>query len=96
MADTLPAATRRLFAHYANLERLPETSAPLVMARLMEEGDGSDLRWLTGRYPESDLSDWLDQHGLRQLSRRSHSFWRAVLDRPTDRREAPGEPLWPL
>lgn len=96
MPETLPDTTHRLFAHYADVENLPTSSPGLVMARLLEEGNGPDLRWLTRRFAESRLSSWLDQHGNRQLTRRSRSFWRILLDRPESWVEGAGESLWPL
>ncbi len=96
MPDNLPRNALRLFAHYEGAEQLPAVSAELVIARLLEEGDGSDLRWLTRTYPEARLSTWLDEHGDRALSRRSRSFWRVVLDLSLPSTAAPGELLWPL
>lgn len=96
MSNRLPTHTLRLFAHYEDIERLPVAAPALVMARLMEEGDSSDLRWLTRVYPERHLSSWLDEHGSRLLSRRSQVFWRILLDRPDSVAAAPGEQLWPL
>ena len=47
MSHSLPEGSQRLFAHYGEPESLAETASGLVMARLMEEGDSNDLRWLT-------------------------------------------------
>jgi hypothetical protein len=74
---------------------------PWVMARLLEDGDGADLRWLCRELPEETLAAWLDHHGVRRLSRRSLAFWSVLLGRggpPADlaatlvQRHA----LWPL
>jgi len=96
MSEKLPRNALRLFAHYEDAEQLGAGSPGLVMARLLEEGDTSDLQWLTRTFPESQLASWLDQHGARLLSRRSRSFWRTVLNRPDPPGEGPGDPLWPL
>jgi hypothetical protein len=96
MSEKLPRNALRLFAHYEDAEQLSTGSPGLVMARLLEEGDASDLQWLTRTYPESRLASWLDQYGARQLSRRSLSFWRTVLNRSDGPRKGPGDPLWPL
>lgn len=96
MSQRLPKNTLRLFAHYEDPEQLPAVSPELVIAKLLEEGDASDLDWLTETYPESQLASWLDRHGDRLLSRRSCSFWRILLDRPHSAGEEPGDPLWPL
>jgi len=96
MSEKLPRNALRLFAHYEDAEQLSTGSPGLVMARLLEEGDTSDLQWLTGNYAESRLASWLDRHGARLLSRRSRNFWRTVLNRPDPSGEGPGDPLWPL
>lgn len=96
MSETLPDTTCRLFAHYEDVRNLPTTSPELVIASLLEEGDSTDLRWLTRRFPESRLRSWMDRHGHRQLTRRSRSFWNLVLDRSEPASESNGNPLWPL
>lgn len=96
MSEKLPTNALRLFAHYEDAELLPSISPELVIPRLLEEGDASDLRWLVKRYPEPRLASWLDHHATRLLSRRSRSFWRIVLDRPDPSAAGPGEQLWRL
>lgn len=96
MTDDLPSHTRRLFAHYSDPARLPGDSPQLVLAKLMEEGDSTDLRWLTQAFDENELAAWIDDHGQRQLSRRSLAFWQIVLARPGHRGSRPGDELWPL
>lgn len=91
---SIPAATARLFAH----EDLASLQAPagrgLLIGRLLEEGDGEDLRWLFAELPEAEIAAWLAQRGDRKLSRRSRAFWSSALGVPS------GEPavtaLWPL
>ena len=95
MDFTLPSHTRRLFGHYAEVEKLATTSPNFVVARLFEDGDHTDLRWLTSTLREEQLVSWLQQYGDRQLSRRSHAFWCAVLQLPAARLEKTEE-LWPL
>jgi hypothetical protein len=66
------------------------------LARLLEDGDGADLTWLTAQIPEPEIAAWLARHGGRQLSRRSRAFWAAVLD-ILPGPPAPGsDALWPL
>ena len=87
---SLPEGTRRLFPHY------DEVGDSLLIARLLEDGDAADLAWFFGRFPESEIADWLTRHGGRLLSARSRAFWEDVLGRPS----GPGHPaaaaLWPL
>lgn len=91
----MPATTQRLFAHYDLSPSFVEDAAVFVIARVLEEGDTTDLRWLFTRFGTADLSDWLGRYGSRQLSQRSLRFWRTVLAR-----EVPDPPqreqLWPL
>lgn len=96
MSHSLPEDTLRLFAHYDEAESLPEIAPGFVMARLMEEGDSDDLRWLTDHYSEKQIGEWLDQHGRRQLSRRSLSFWQALLHRPAPSTPGTEGELWLL
>jgi len=96
MNDSLCENARRLFAHYDDVAQLPRSAAPFVIAKLLEEGDSRDLRWLIGMCPENELGDWLDRHGARQLSRRSRSFWKVILDRAVSTTPSSGDELWPL
>ncbi len=95
----LPISTERLFGHYEPGALDPRQEAPFLIGRLLEEGDGADLRWLAQTYPETDLAAWLARHGSRALSARSLAFWRLVLGCPANE-EAPNlslrRDLWPL
>jgi hypothetical protein len=75
-----------------------DPASPQVIARLFEDGDVRDLRWLTEAVPEERLAEWLERHGGRQLSRRSRAFWEVVLGRAAGPRspEPIGSALWPL
>ena len=86
-----PDATRRLFPGYDSTPGLP-----FLIARLLEDGDEADLRWLTRNVPETDLAAWLEQRGGRQLSVRSRAFWEAVLGRPAGGEVPVRKELWPL
>lgn len=90
----LPEATRRLFPGYDDAE-LAE-GLPFLIARLLEDGDEADLRWLCRNVPESELAAWLESRGGRQLSVRSRTFWVAVLDRPAGGEVPVRSALWPL
>lgn len=96
MTAQLHGHARRLFTHYEDVENLPATSPDLVIAKLMEEGDGEDLRWLCRQFPEMRLASWLDRHDTRLLSRRSRCFWRVLLDRNDQPTQCTGDSLWPL
>ena len=87
----IPPETRRLFPGHESAPGLP-----FLIARLLEDGDQDDLRWLTGNVPEADLAAWLEQRGGRQLSVRSRAFWEAVLGRPAGGEVPIRKELWPL
>jgi hypothetical protein len=102
----LPDSTRRLFPSHdaAGLDpKLGERGGrSLVIGRLLEDGDGRDLRWLVEAVSEEELAAWLGRHGERQLSRRSLAFWRRVLEpgpeaaRTGDAAAAVRRQIWPL
>lgn len=96
MDPSLPTSSHRLFAHYPDPHRLPDIAPEFVIARLFEEGDSRDLRWLIRRYPEERLAAWLQRKGARQLSHRSRSFWEIVLNRTASSPAARRGALWPL
>ena len=96
MPRCLPEDARRLFVHYGESEDLAENAPGLVMARLMEEGDSDDLRWLNDTYSEAKITEWLAQYGHRQLSCRSRSFWLSLLDRPGLATSGTADELWLL
>ena len=68
----------------------------MLIARLLEDGDAADLAWLFGRFPESEITDWLARHGGRLLSARSRAFWEDVLGRPAGPAHPEAAALWPL
>ncbi|MEM8930808.1 MAG: hypothetical protein AAGE94_06520 [Acidobacteriota bacterium] len=81
----MPIATRRLFDGYAS-EILASHSA-FVAERLLEEGDTTDLRWLSSVLDEQQLATIFERCGAR-LSARSRAFWSLVLDcRPAEASE---------
>ena len=69
---------------------------PWEIGRLCEDGDSRDLAWLTAVVPEERLTEWLRQHGGRQLSRRSRAFWEVVLGRPAGPSSEIGREIWLL
>ena len=87
----IPEETRRLFPGCD-----ADPGLPFLIARLLEDGDGADLRWLCRNVPESELAAWLESRGGRQLSVRSRAFWETVLDRPAGAEAPARKDLWPL
>jgi hypothetical protein len=89
-------ATLRLFPHPPADDLEAPACRPFLLARLLEDGDGADLRRFFARVSEAEAAAWLAAHGDRQLSIRSRAFWRLLLG------TEPGPPsplaaaLWPL
>jgi hypothetical protein len=106
----VPAATlRHFFGHEAQVAELSRRAAEdaagdpswgHVVGRLLEDGDGADLRWLFAARGEAAVRDWLELHGRRALSRRSRIYWHRLLavDGVDSRDTAPAtaRALWPL
>ena len=93
---TLPERTARLFAHEdLNALTRPEGQG-LLIGRLLEEGDGEDLRWLFSQVPAAEAKAWFAVHAGRKLSRRSRAFWSAVLDSAPGPINDGAAALWPL
>lgn len=93
---SLPASARRLFSGYDAESLDPAADRALILARLLEDGDGADLAWLTAEIPEPEIAAWLARHGGRQLSRRSRAFWSVVLGVQPGPTVVVSDALWPL
>lgn len=93
-----PAATWRLFFGYEKiLARTPTPGeAAFLIERLLEEGDGADVRWLFGAFGEAVVAGWLERHGARRLSRRSRAYWCRVFRIECSEPEAAARQLWPF
>lgn len=90
-----PPETARLFPHDRSFPD-PETQRPYLLARLLEEGEGADLAWLTEIVPEVEIAAWFAASGGRALTHRSRSFWRLVLGVEPGPAPAVAAELWPL
>ena len=93
---SLPGGTQRLFPHYDERDLDLQRSRSLILSRLLEDGDSADLAWLMASLPEEEIAGWFGRHGGRQLSRRSHEFWRVVLGRDPGPVHPEAQALWPL
>lgn len=100
MSLEIPAGALRLFPDYDPDALAAPEARPLLIARLLEDGDSADLAWLAGNVPEPELVAWLGRRGARQLSVRSRAFWELVLGAVAGgaEPEAAGtaRELWPL
>lgn len=97
--EELPRQTRRLFDG-VELDLLAEPRhRGFVIGRLLEDGDGEDLRWLFSRFGEAEVREWLACRGARKLSARSAGFWALLLGVEPAQPEASSafaNQVWPL
>ncbi|MEM6792578.1 MAG: hypothetical protein AAF725_01230 [Acidobacteriota bacterium] len=96
----LPAGTQRLFGDCGDGEDLAGLASaearPFVIERLLEQGDGEDLRWLARVSSEKDFRGVFERRARRSLSTRSRRFWSLVLEGELDASEGAGAEIWPL
>ncbi|MDY7091915.1 MAG: hypothetical protein SX243_02990 [Acidobacteriota bacterium] len=95
LPSSAPPGLGRLFPGPA-AGLLSEPANPLVVARILEEGEEADLRWLTQTLDETELRRWLETRGGRQLSPRSRRFWQLVLGAAPSPAAELEEALWNL
>ena len=92
----LPAAVERRFFAQDAATLLRAEHRDFLVSRLLEEGDGDELRWLFARVGDEAVASFVARRGGRQLSRRSRAFWSAVLGVPAQPAAALQHELWPL
>jgi hypothetical protein len=94
----LPERTARLFPFPGDAasEADPAAGRGLLIERILEDGDGDDLRWLLTQVSESALAAWFFRAGGRKLSRRSRAYWSLVLATPPGPAVDSASALWPL
>ena len=79
-ATTMPEHTMRLFDRVDPGSLHLQKDAAVIIARLLEQGDLEDLRWLTCVYPTSAVVDiLLSASGVSAMAR---SFWMTWFDVP--------------
>lgn len=88
-------AERHLFALPPGTATDPR-SRNLLIARLLEEGDRSELAWLAGEVGRAEIGAFVREHGGRKLSARSRRFWSRALGIDSPAPHPLAEGLWPL
>ncbi|HWQ21160.1 MAG TPA: hypothetical protein VN478_00325 [Clostridia bacterium] len=80
-ATTMPEHTMRLFGG-EDLDTVHlQKHAAAIIARLLEQGDLEDLRWMTCVYPTSAVIDvLLSASGVSPMARNFWMVWFGVLD----------------
>jgi hypothetical protein len=92
----IPAAVRARFSAVSEAALREPRHRPFLVARLMEEGSGEELRWLVAEVGRDPLVALLGSRGGRQLSRRSRAFWERVLGIASATPHPLARELWPL
>jgi len=95
-AMSMPGAVRERFSGYDDAELSAATHRDFLIARLMEEGDGAELRWLSRACGRDALVSLLARRGGRALSRRSRAFWERLLGVRSAAPHPLAHELWPL
>ena len=86
----------RHFSDWHDLDPNQENQRMAIIARLLEDGHGEDLLWLSRQCSEDELARFFRDRGARQLSRRSRAFWAVVLGIAKPEESALVKDLWPL
>jgi hypothetical protein len=95
-ALALPASVRSRFPAYDDAAMGDAESLPWLALRLLEEGNGEELRWLLGALGRERLAALVATRGGRQLSHRSRAFWTRLLGVAASPPHPLGRELWPL
>ncbi|MBI3292215.1 MAG: hypothetical protein HYZ73_05345 [Elusimicrobia bacterium] len=73
---TLPRRLRILFPDYDLASLQLDRDADLILARILERGDQSDIQWMLRHVPRERCRLFLQTQGHRLLSDRAWRFWR--------------------
>lgn len=96
MSASVGDGARRLFTDLPEVDFDAPQNRSLLFARLLENGDGTDLSTLARSFPEGEIGDWFERLGGRKLSSRSQAFWSIVLGRRAGGADPGASELWPL
>lgn len=77
--STLPESTAWLFPEYNFADIDVQKHRYVIMERILERGDWSQVNWLFDQYDEGSVRNWVRRWGFRALSRRSFALWKLVL-----------------
>lgn len=75
----LPACLKRFFWDVPFSSVSVDAHGDFILARLLEEGDRSALRWLFRVYPRNRVVNFLKGRGAAVLSKRAWQFWASQL-----------------
>lgn len=81
-AQPLPRSFETFFPEYAPKSLNPGREATTILARLLEQGGQSQLRWIFKRYTKKEIKEFLKEDGARLLSPPCLNFWCLFLSVP--------------
>jgi hypothetical protein len=84
-----------LFPHHQPAAVAAPEYRDFLLARLLQEGDRDDLRWLFRAVDANAAAAFVASSGGRKLDRRSRAFWETLLATPASKPAAAAAALWP-
>ena len=79
MAQPVPARLQRFFPEYEVSKLNAGRDRTLILSRVLERGGEADVRWLLKRFRREDVVRFIEEDGVRLLSRRSLRLWALVF-----------------
>ena len=100
METTLPVAVQQLLWDTKPESVSQTTHRAFILDRVLEYGTLAAVRWAEGVYGLAGIREYFLTRGNRVLSAKTRSYWRAVLELPTEpctptSSTPPNNPLWP-
>lgn len=81
---SIPASLAPFFQEY-NLEQLNLVRSRFtIVERVLQFGNRQEIRWLFTVYPKPEIKDWIIRWGDEALPEPHRTFWKLVLDIPTE------------
>ncbi|MFH1726168.1 MAG: helix-turn-helix domain-containing protein [Elusimicrobiota bacterium] len=74
-AQPVPARLQPLFPEYRVGDLNAGRDRVMILARVLEGGGRSDMKWLLRRYGRKDIARFLEEDGSRLLSARALRLW---------------------
>ena len=81
ISSGVPATARHLFPEYdlSTWDESSEKVVNVIIQRILEGGTTPELKWLFATYGEERVAKWVQERGLRGLTRKAFAYWRLVL-----------------
>jgi len=80
MKPKLPPDLEWLFPEYDFNRMGLQSHQGVIIERVLEKGSWEQVRWLFIVYGKETVTQWVQKHGYRLLSKRSFALWKLALD----------------